>query len=235
MQTVALINKFTTYLLAESSSDLASSEMGSASYSGSKFKFKKFKRFIKNSKYLPFAIVSVIVLIVLIFGAKNLAGNFANSPSVALNSGSDSRADLKKPLATQAINKAFSFPLKDATGKEVSKFIYEVEGAELRDEIIIKGQKAFAIKGRAFLILNLKITNSYDKTIQINAKDFVRLGVNNSSELLAPDIHNDPVEVQAISTKYTRLGFPINIEDTNLVLQVGEIGGSKSSININLK
>ena len=183
---------------------------------------------------MPFIIVGVVVLVVLIFGVRNLAGNAASSPSMSVNSATENR-DLKKPLSAQTINKSFSFPLKDAAGKEVSKFKYEVQGAELRDEIIIKGQKANSIKGRAFLILNLKVTNSYDKAIQINAKDFVRLAINNSSEMLAPDIHNDPVEVQAISTKYTRLGFPINVTDTNLVLQVGEIGGTKSSIKIDLK
>lgn len=107
--------------------------------------------------------------------------------------------------------------------------------AELQDEIVIKGQKANAVKGKEFLIINLKLTNNYSKTIQINTRDYIRLSVNKSDEKLAADIHNDPVEVQAISTKYTRLGFPIDETDKNLTLYVGEINGKKESITLNLK
>ena len=72
--------------------------------------------------------------------------------------------------------------------------------------------------------------------IKINTKDFIRLSVNNNqNEWLAPDLHNDPVEVQAISTKNTRLGFPVNESDKNLVLQVGEIEGYKQQISLSLK
>ena len=108
--------------------------------------------------------------------------------------------------------------------------------AELRKEILIKGQKATAIKGRIFLIINLKIVNTLKQGINVNARDYMRLTVNgNSNELLAPDIHNDPVEVQAISTKHTRVGFAINDNEKNYVLQVGEIDGGKESIKLNLK
>jgi hypothetical protein len=56
----------------------------------------------------------------------------------------------------------------------------------------------------------------------------------NTSELLAPDIHNDPVEVQAISTKPTRVGFPINDTDKKLTLFIGEINGQKDKVELGL-
>ena len=68
----------------------------------------------------------------------------------------------------------------------------------------------------------------------MNTRDYVRLTVNNGSEWLAPDIHNDPVEIQAISTKYTRIGFPISDTDKKLKLQIGEINGDKEIVDLKL-
>src|SRR5258708_267283 len=201
--------------------DMPLSSTYSNNYGSSSLNSKKIRRFFKNSKYLPFVIVFVLVGTIMLLSLKIFS---AHSKGVVAGT-SDSRLTVKPPLAQETLNKEFSFPLKDANGKEVSQLKYVIQNAELRDEIIIQGQQATSVKGRAFLIFNLKITNNYDKSVKINARDYVRLIVNTSSERLAPDIHNDPVEVQAISTKYTRLGFPIDDNYKSLVLQVGEITG----------
>lgn len=185
---------------------------------------------MKRSTILPFALVGLVVIIV---GSIIVKNSSSSTGAVSVLS-SDKRVDVEKPRAEQKINKTYSFPLKDQTGKEVSKFTYEVQNAELRDEILVKGQRATAVKGRTFLIVNLKITNNYDKDIQLNVKDFLRLISSKSPEKLAPDIHNDPVEVQAISTKYTRVGFPINDNDKDLSLQIGEITGTKDIVKLSL-
>ena len=103
---------------------------------------------------------------------------------------------------------------------------------EKRTEIYVKGQPAKALAGKYFLIFNIKFINQLDQGIKINARDYLRLSVNNSKDWLAPNIHNDPVEVQAISTENTRLGFVINTTDKNFTLQVGEIKGKKQTIKI---
>lgn len=146
----------------------------------------------------------------------------------------DERIEIKGAKANIELNREFKFPLRDNTGEEVSNIKYIINSAELRDEIIVKGSRATAVKGRTFLILNLKIANEFDQTIEIDTRGYVRLTVNdNEDEKLAPDIHNDPVEVQAISTKLTRVGFPINDTDENLKLHVGEISGNKETIELN--
>ena len=94
---------------------------------------------------------------------------------------------------------------------------------------------AKAVKGRTFLIFNLKITNPYSKSIEINSRDYLRVKLNGKSEQLASEIHNDPVEIQANSTKYTRIGLPINDNDKNIVLLVGELLGKKETVNLNLQ
>ncbi len=190
------------------------------------------QRKIRRSTYLPFAVVGVIVFLLLVWSVRSLTNQSTTQTVAGENS---NRVKLEEPKAKQIINKTYEFPIRDAKGKEVSKIKYTLEKAELRDEIIVKGQKASAIDGRTFLILNLKITNDYDKAIQINARDYIRLTVNNSPEKLAADIHNDPVEVLAISTKLTRIGFPINDNDKNLTLQIGEVNGKKDTLKLSLK
>ncbi len=144
----------------------------------------------------------------------------------------DQRADAPAAKAHQTINKEVAISLKNSKNEELTKVKYLVQSAELQDEILIKGQRARAIKGRTFLIIDIKVTNTYTQAIQLNTKDYMRLTINNQTERLAPDIHNDPVQIQAISTKYTRVGFPINDTDKNLVLHVGEINGTKQDIRI---
>jgi hypothetical protein len=214
------------------SSNNSSNNFDNSSRAQSSLSRKKIRRFVKRSTILPFALVGIVVIIVAVVLLKN-AAQTTNAVSVPTLSG-DKRINIEKPKADQKLNKVYNFPLRDQNGKEVSKFSYEIQNAELRDEIVVKGQKATAVKGRTFLIVNLKITNNFDKNIQLNVKDYIRLTTGNSTEKFAPDIHNDPVDVQAISTKYTRVGFPINDTDKNLTLQVGEITGSKETIKLTL-
>lgn len=144
-----------------------------------------------------------------------------------------SQTELKAALAHVDLNKEFTFPLKDKNGKEVSKIKLFIQNAELRDEIIYRGQKATAAPGKHFLILDLKITNEYDQTIELDTRNYLRFAVAGvEGELLAPEIHNDPVEVQAISTKYTRVGLPVDEANKQFILNVGEIKGDKQKVDI---
>lgn len=170
----------------------------------------------------------VAVLLVLAFVAGRF---FAPNSTFGL---SDQRASAPTPIATQELNSEFKFPLKDDKGKTVAQISYLVETANLQDSFIFQGKLAKAIKGRTFLIFDLKITNPYTKTIEINAKDYVRVKVNGKDEQLAPEIHNDPIQIQANSTKYTRIGLPINDTDKDLILQIGELTGKKETIKLTL-
>lgn len=177
-------------------------------------------------------ILILIAFVVIVMGALGTLLFLGGSGSSTLGT-QDTRPSSTTAKAKQNINKIFQFPIRDEKGKEVSKFSYEVMSAELYDSIIVKGQRANAIKGRTFLIINLKISNSNNQPVSINTRDYLRLSVNSSNELIAPDIHNDPVEAQAISTKYTRAGVAINDSDKDIILNVGEITGIKESIKIN--
>jgi len=199
-------------------------------------KFKIFR--VPHFRRLPTAsfsfkkkpvIIMVAVLVLLILGGVYL---FSNSVKSSIKAKSDQKAEIPDAKARQIIARNFDFGIKDASGKEVTKLHYSIENAELHDQIVVQGQRASAVAGKTFLVFNLKITNDYDKPIQLNTKDYIRLTRNGSNEQLAADIHNDPVTIQPISTKYTRLGFAINENDKNLELHVGEINGAKTTIDI---
>ena len=194
--------------------------------------FKKPNIKLPNLSYKKLAIYSLTILLAvgLLYV---LVKGFSQGSQVAGTS--TAAIQLKDPKGTETIGREFTFPLKDANGNEVSQLKYYVEKVEKLDEIIVKGQKATAIKGRTFLIFTIKISNEFNKAIEIDSKDYVRLSVNgNRDEWLAPDIHNDPVLVQAISTKFTRVGFPLNDSDKDLVLRIGEIDGSKEEIPLGI-
>ncbi|OGM25445.1 hypothetical protein A2715_05350 [Candidatus Woesebacteria bacterium RIFCSPHIGHO2_01_FULL_39_32] len=136
----------------------------------------------------------------------------------------------QNPTKKGELNKNFSIPLTDSSGNLVSGIEYTLTEYEITDEIRVKGQTAKAISGRKFLVINIKVDNQLDRVIEINTKDYIRLSVNNSDNWLAPDIHNDPVEVQALSTKFTRLGFAINEKDMGFELQLGKLNGQKENL-----
>lgn len=184
------------------------------------------------SKQKRKTIVSVVILALVVFGLVFLFKTVTQNVSPSTTS--ESKINIPEAKKTKQINQEFTFPLKDEKGEEVGKVKYFIELAELRDEIIVKGQKATSVKGRTFLIINLKLSNEFDRSIDINTKDYIRLSVNNNEvEWLAPDIHNDPVNVQAISTKFTRVGFPINDTDKNIKLRIGEVKGEKTVVDVN--
>lgn len=131
------------------------------------------------------------------------------------------------------LNKAFTFPVTDDKGTVLTTFQYAVVSAQRQNSIILQGQPAEAVAGKTFLIVTIKITNPSQQSMQINSKDFVRFRLDNTKEWLAPEIYNDPLTVQAISTKYTRLGITIPQTAKKVTLQVGTISGDKTSIPVN--
>lgn len=183
---------------------------------------------ITADKVIISAVIILFLSAVIYFG-RELVLSLNNS------SGKTTQGILAEPKNTQKINKNFEFPLKNANGEEISKLKFQVESAELRDQIIIKGKRASAVSGKVFLVINLKITSDLNQAIEMKTRNYIRLVVNNNEkELLAPEIHNDPVEVQATSTKYTRVAFAIFNNYKSLKLRVGEPDKEKTVIDLKL-
>lgn len=131
------------------------------------------------------------------------------------------------------INKELSFDLKAKDSKaQPEKIKFELVSAEILEEILVKGEKVKAAGGRGFLIFTLKITNEGKHTLQVNSRDFIRLSSSLKEEWLAPEIHSDPVEVQALATKYTRVGFSTNLNEKTFKVRIGEIDGEKTDFEL---
>lgn len=186
----------------------------------------------KLKAYLPIAILGIFVITGLFFIGRFLQGAFSGQTLGT----SDSRVEIKGPKAKVSLDKAYTFPLTDNKGKEIAKLKFLLEDAELREEIILNGAKASPPKGTTFLVITIKLTNPSDKFIKMKVRNYVRLSKNgNKKDWYDPTIHNDGadgagMEIQPESTKQTRLGFPVNDTDNNLVLRVGEINGKKEQI-----
>lgn len=190
--------------------------------------YRNYLQGFRESKTKTYGI-TLIVILVLIFALVKLNPFTPQSPKTSTGT----KTSINEPLATLLLNKEFKFPLKDDKGEVVGEIKYIIENAELRDEIIIKGKKAYAVSGKEFLVLNLKIVNESNKNISMATKDYARLFLNNNeSEPLSPSIHNDPVVVDAISVKPTRIGFSISKADKDIKIKVGEIKGDKTTIDI---
>lgn len=178
----------------------------------------------KTKKYIVLiTIVAIAIVGIIFFTRGRKSSNAANTSGSIVTTSTAEKSTV--------VDTELEFPIKNEKGEEINRFKYKVENAEIRDEIIVRGQRATSIAGRTFLVLNIKLTNPLDQAIQINTRDYIRLIRNgNPSEQLAPDVHNDPVQVQAISTKTARVAFPINDSDTDLQLQIGEIKGEKQVV-----
>jgi len=167
-----------------------------------------------------------LVVIIIIAGVSFVTGRLTYPKSLQY---ADTRSSAPVAKLQQSLNQAFDFSVKNDKGVEITKIRYMLTNAALQDEIIIRGTRAKAIKGKTFLIINFKLMNSSNKYIQLNSRDYIRL-VGNSGELIAPDIHNDPIEVQPISTKESRIGFPVDDPVRKFTLSIGEVDGKKTTI-----
>ena len=209
--------------IIDASSSLRQSRFNNVSEFARKVRFPRF-----NRKNIFRILLPVILIIVVLLGLRQALNRdyYIRGTNISVTDA--------KPVATMTINREFLFPLRDQKGKVVSKLSYNIQTAELRKQIIVKGKRASAVSGRIFLIINLKIVNDLNQGLQVNSRDYIRIIINgNTKDLFAPDIHNDPVEVQAISTKNTRVGLAINESDKNIELRIGGINGPKEGIKLN--
>jgi hypothetical protein len=145
----------------------------------------------RNKKKMIKSLFPIVLIVLLVAAGVYATRSFTQDSAKASESKKIVVADA---LKVKAINKTLTFPLIGDDKKEIGTFQFVVDSAEIRDEIVIQGQKANSVDGRTFLIVKMQFKNQLTQGLQINSRDYVRLSMNgNTNELLAPDIHNDPV------------------------------------------
>lgn len=174
--------------------------------------------------------MGTLFMLVLIIGAAVLGGRVVLSR--ILPKSTSQLTAVSPDAVTVPIEREFSFQVYDQTKELANSVRYVITSAQLTKQIIIKGQKANAVAGRTFLILNLKLVNDFDKSLFLNTRNYVRVQPVGTEDKLAPEIHNDTVEVQPLSTKLTRIGLPVDEKAKEFVFHVGELEGEKQMIAI---
>lgn len=175
--------------------------------------------------------MTIAVIVILMILSYYLGGKL-NKTQTTLAGTSINAPEIKKQ---KMLNKELIIPLKNGKGEEISKLSYKIVSAELQDTFIAKGKPWRAVKGRQFLMLTISITNRHSQGVKIFSKDYVRLVVFGQPKPLAPDFHNDGetgIEVQAISTEPTRIGFAVNANESRFTIELGEIKGKKETIKL---
>ncbi len=211
-------------LLQEKTQDLVSTlseTKRSALVIGSRFKKDNLKQ--KFGKGFLFIFLVVIVF----FGVR-----FAMSRTAKSAGGEQLGVVSNTGTLTTSVGREFSFKVYDKNKKLADPVKYTITTAQLTKQIIIQGQKATAVSGRNFLIINLKLVNDYNDSLFLNTRNYIRVQPEGTQDKLAPEIHNDTVEVQPLSTKLTRVGLPVDEGVKNFTLYVGELEGEKTEIPI---
>lgn len=183
----------------------------------------RFKGMFSKKKIGTFLFLTIIA--VSLFTALRLVLNRGNIQSSQV-------LPMSTDVQSVPVEREFSLQVYDKDKKLSDQIRYVITNAQLTKQIIIKGQKATAVKGRIFLILNLKLVNEFNNSLFLNTRNYVRVQPFGAQDKLAPEIHNDTVEVQPLSTKLTRIGLPVNEENKEFTVFVGEIDGQKEEINI---
>lgn len=180
---------------------------------------KKFTEYLKRKKRFVIGIVIVLA----IFTFVNVSAKKSN--------GSTSGAKTQ----TVNIDRNFEFPAINNLAKKVpDKIKVRIKGVEKTNQVLVKDQVFTAKNNKLFLIVNLDLRSDSTLPLNIIPGDLVRLSVEGDKDTrYAPDLHNNLVQVAAISTKVDRVGFVIPDMSKNFILYIGEIEGEKQEISLN--
>ena len=131
------------------------------------------------------------------------------------------------------INKSVDFPVRDQKGAATDKKLtMRITTTDKTSQILIQGKPATARSGKTFLIINLELDNPTQSKLGLAPVELIRL-LDSEEKKYAPDVHNDKVSIEPLSTKRTRVGFVVDETKNSFNIQFGEVSGKKETVTIN--
>lgn len=194
-----------------------------------KEKFSSFSSKFKKGPKIGIAVAVVLLLVVGVIFVSTRNGGATSVVSGIKDSGTD-----YSPDSTVAINKTIEIPIRNQDGSDTGdKLKISFSNVEKAKRVLIKSQGATARDGKAFLILNMEIENKTTNQLTVRPVDFIRL-LESDERSFAPDVHNDDIEVEAISIKKTRVGYIVDDAQSSFKFAIGELSGNKDIIEVQL-
>jgi len=136
---------------------------------------------------------------------------------------------------TVAINRSYSIVARTQEKKTTDgKFKLIVTNAQIADSILVQGKVARPIKGKAFLVINMEIENSYKTALYAFPVDLFRF-VRSDGQKFAPSVHQGTVEIRPQATKKSNVAFVVEPDDKKFKIEVGEIGKDKQILQITFR
>lgn len=135
------------------------------------------------------------------------------------------------------VDSSFEFPALDSQGQPTKdKIKFTISTAEKTGQVLVQDKVYTARNQKKFLIINLALKNDFARLVNIFPGNLVRLTYTGEEEnRFAPDLHNNLVQVSAISTKLERIGFVVPEEEVFFNLYVGELEGEKEIVEVKFK
>ena len=188
-------------------------------------KFSAIRPVLKTISKHKLIVATALIATLLVFAATR-SKNISQVSSNITNQNNSNASSV-------SINKEYNFPIYSSDGKTESSLKMVVTAAQRNDKILVNGKTSQAAVGKDFLILNMEITNATNNKLNVRPVDFFRM-VGADGKLFAADVYNDPVKVEPISIKKTRVAYVVSESQENFKFQIGEIKGDKQEVEINI-
>ncbi|NTV30487.1 DUF4352 domain-containing protein [candidate division WWE3 bacterium] len=140
--------------------------------------------------------------------------------------------DAEGVIASKTLNKEYNFIARDAQGYFTDANInLKITTVQKQEEVLVKGNRATARNGKAFLIFEVSLKNDSNQVLYLNPLDLVRL-VESDGGKVAPQVHQGNVEVRPQSTKKSNFGFIVEHDAKDFAIQIGELDGNKDNLSV---
>ena len=183
-----------------------------------------------GAKRTIYIVLGVILLIV-------LAGSvfyFTKGRSKSGSQSDTSNQIVSENGVSAALNKKINFPIKDSSGKDTgNQLVVNFTNVERSEKILYKGRPLSPRESKDFIVVNIEIENSTKDRLTVRPADFMRL-VDTQGRQFAADIQTDPIKVEPLSIKRTRIVYIVADNLRDLKFLIGQINADRETVEVRI-